>query len=109
MSFASNDDAELACTYAALVLHDDNVAITEDKLQKIIEAAGLKVQPFWTALYAKVLAEKNLDDLITNVGGGAAPAAAAGGAAAPAAEAAKEAEPEPEEESDEDMGFGLFD
>ena len=112
MAFADNDTAELACTYAALILHDDNVAITQEKLSSVLDAANVKVQPFWTSLYARVLADKNLDDLITNVGGGAAPAGgAAAGGDAPAAAAAKEAEPEPEpeEESDEDMGFGLFD
>ena len=46
MAFASNEDAELACTYAALVLHDDNVAITQEKLTSILEAANIKVQPF---------------------------------------------------------------
>ena len=111
MAFADNDTAELACTYAALILHDDNVAITQEKLSSVLDAANVKVQPFWTSLYARVLADKNLDDLITNVGGGAAPGGAAAGGDAPAAAAAKEAEPEPEpeEESDEDMGFGLFD
>merc|ERR1711879_798972 len=100
---------ELAMSYAALILHDDGLPITEENLEKILAAANVKVQPFWPRVFAKILDGKDADtinDII--MGGGAAPAA--GGAAA-AEEAPKEEAPaeEEEEESDEDMGFGLFD
>ncbi|GFO28942.1 60S acidic ribosomal protein p1 [Plakobranchus ocellatus] len=108
---------ELACVYAALILADDQVAITSDKISTILKAAGVSVEPYWPGLFAKALEGMNVKDLITNVGssagaapaagGGAAPAAAA--ADAPAAEAKKEEKKEESEESDEDMGFGLFD
>ncbi|KAF1960254.1 hypothetical protein CC80DRAFT_289567 [Byssothecium circinans] len=104
--------AELASSYAALILADDGVDITSDKLQSLISAAKIEdVEPIWTSLFAKALEGKDVKDLLLNVGsgGGAAPAAggaAAGGAAEAAAPAAEEKE---EEESDEDMGFGLFD
>merc|ERR1712054_395709 len=106
---------ELAMSYAALILHDDGLLITEENLEKILAAANVKVQPFWPRVFAKILDGKDADtinDII--MGGGAAPAAGgaapAGGAAA-AEEAPKEEAPaeEEEEESDEDMGFGLFD
>ncbi|PYI14188.1 hypothetical protein BO86DRAFT_417695 [Aspergillus japonicus CBS 114.51] len=104
--------AELACSYAALILADDGVEVTADKLQTLISAAKVpEIEPIWTSIFAKALEGKDIKDLLTNVGSGgpaaAAPAAAAGGAAAPA-EAAEEKEEE-KEESDEDMGFGLFD
>merc|ERR1712100_208378 len=92
---------ELACTYAALILHDDGIAITADKIATIVKAAGVEIEPYWPTLFAKLLERKNIEDLITNVGGGAAP----GGAAA---EEEKKEESE-EEESDDDMGFSLFD
>jgi len=109
--------AELASSYAALILADDGVDITADKLNTLIKAAGLtEVEPIWTSLFAKALEGKDVKDLLLNVGsgGGAAAAPAAGGAAAAggdaaAAEEKKEEKEEEKEESDDDMGFGLFD
>jgi len=108
--------AELASSYAALILADDGVDITADKLNTLIKAAGVDdVEPIWTSLFAKALEGKDVKDLLLNVGsgGGAAAAPAAGGAAAAGGEAAaeekKEEKEEEKEESDEDMGFGLFD
>ncbi|KAH8671041.1 60s acidic ribosomal protein-domain-containing protein [Xylariales sp. PMI_506] len=108
--------AELASSYAALILADDGVEITADKLQTLIKAAKIvDVEPIWTSLFAKALEGKDVKDLLSNVGsgggaaaaGGAAGGAAAGGAAAE--EAAEEEKEEEKEESDDDMGFGLFD
>ncbi|KAI0005631.1 ribosomal protein 60S [Xylariaceae sp. FL0662B] len=107
--------AELASSYAALILADDGVEVTADKLQTLLKAAKVAdVEPIWTQLFAKALEGKDVKELLSNIGsgGGAAAAgpAAAGGAAAPAEEAKEEEKKEEEkEESDEDMGFGLFD
>jgi len=109
--------SELATSYAALILADDSVDITPDKLQTLIKAANVPdVEPIWTTLFAKALEGKDVKDLLLNVGsgGGAAAAAPAGGAAAAGgdaggAEEKKEEKEEEKEESDEDMGFGLFD
>nr|ACG30985.1 60S acidic ribosomal protein P1 [Zea mays]ACG34480.1 60S acidic ribosomal protein P1 [Zea mays] len=105
---------ELACTYAALILSDDGIAITAEKIATIVKAANIKVESYWPALFAKLLEKRSVEDLILSVGsgGGAAPVAAAapaGGAAAAAAPAAEEKKEEPKEESDDDMGFSLFD
>ncbi|ORY01607.1 ribosomal protein 60S [Basidiobolus meristosporus CBS 931.73] len=104
--------AEQAIVYASLILQDDGVEITADKLTALTKAAGVEVEPVWASLFAKALAGKNLGDLLMNVGSaGAAPAAAGGAAAAGAADAApaEEVKEEAKEESDDDMGFGLFD
>ncbi|XP_049887908.1 60S acidic ribosomal protein P1 [Pectinophora gossypiella] len=108
--------AELACVYAALILVDDEVAVTGEKISTILKAAAVDVEPYWPGLFAKALEGVNVRELITNIGSGvgAAPAAAApaagAAAAAPAAEAKEEKKKEEEpEESDDDMGFGLFD
>ncbi|CAG9539849.1 unnamed protein product [Cercopithifilaria johnstoni] len=113
---------ELACVYAALILQDDEVAITGDKISTILKAAHVDVEPFWPGLFAKALEGVDVKSLITSIssnvgsGGGAAAAAvtapAAAPTAAPAAAAGEQKEDkkeEPKEESDDDMGFGLFD
>merc|ERR1712087_690905 len=111
---ASTD--ELACVYAALILTDDQVAVTADKLTTILKAAGVSVEPYWPSLFAKALEGVSIKDLVTNVGSsaGAAPAAGSGGDGAGGggdgpAEVKEAKKEESEEESDEDMGFGLFD
>ncbi|PGH27547.1 60S acidic ribosomal protein P1 [Polytolypa hystricis UAMH7299] len=105
--------SELAVSYAALILADDGVEITADKLQTLLKAANVQdVEPIWSSLFAKALEGKDLKDILLNVGsGGGAAAPAAGGAATGGAEAVAEEEEKEEEkeESDEDMGFGLFD
>mmetsp|Transcript_39479 Transcript_39479/g.87818 ORF Transcript_39479/g.87818 Transcript_39479/m.87818 type:complete len:107 (+) Transcript_39479:82-402(+) len=103
--------SELACTYAALILHDDGLEITADNISAIVKAAGITVEPYWPGLFAKLFAKKSIEDLISNVGaapaaGAVAAAPAAGGAPAAAAAPKKE---EKKEESEEDMGFSLFD
>ncbi|XP_015519345.1 60S acidic ribosomal protein P1 [Neodiprion pinetum] len=108
--------AELACVYAALILADDDVAVTGEKIQTILKAASVEIEPYWPGLFAKSLEGVNIKDLITNIGSGvgAAPAGAVAAAAAPASGDAapakkEEKKEEPDEESDDDMGFGLFD
>lgn len=109
---------ELACVYAALILQDDDIAVTAEKLQTILKAASVDVEPYWPGLFAKALEGLDLKQLISNVGSGAgaAPAApAAAGGAAPASGGAADSKKEEKkkeeekEESDDDMGFGLFD
>ncbi|XP_035127374.2 large ribosomal subunit protein P1-like [Callithrix jacchus] len=85
--------SKLTCIYLALILHDDEVTVTE------------------------ALASINIGSLICNVeAGGLAPAAGVAPAGGPApsttaapAEEKVEAKKEESEESDDDMGFGLFD
>ncbi|XP_046989984.1 60S acidic ribosomal protein P1 [Schistocerca americana] len=113
-----SNKSELACIYSALILVDDEVAVTGEKIQTILKAAAVDVDPYWPGLFAKALEGINVKDLITNVGAGvgagpavgAAPAAAGAAPEAAPAEKKEEAKKKEEsEESDDDMGFGLFD
>merc|ERR1712122_215087 len=97
----SSTNDELACVYAALILADDKVAVTGDKINAILKAANYEVAPYWPGLFANALEDVNVTELVTSLG--SAPAAAA------AAEPAKKKEKTPEPSEDEDMGFGLFD
>ncbi|XP_028795793.1 60S acidic ribosomal protein P1 [Neltuma alba] len=107
---------EVACTYATLILHDDNIPVTAEKISTLVKAANVDVESYWPSLFAKLAEKRDIEDLILNAGGGgapvvaAAPAAAGAGAAPAAAPAAEEKKKEePQEESDDDMGFSLFD
>merc|ERR1719273_1420579 len=100
---------ELLCVYAALILHDDDAEISASNMNKLIQAAGSKVEPYWPALFARLVEGKNVADMLSAAGspgaGGAAPAAGGGGDAAPAAgggdsKAAAAAEEEEEEEEE---------
>ncbi|CAH9111034.1 unnamed protein product [Cuscuta europaea] len=106
---------EIACTYATLILHEEGIPVTAEKIATIVKAADVQVESYWFSLFAKLCEKKNIDDLIMNVGGGgggpavAVAAPTAGGAAPAAAPAAEEKKVVVEEESDEEMGLGLFD
>jgi len=108
---------ELAVVYASLILQDDKIPITEEKIHSLLSAANVNVQPFWPSFFTSLLARNNVEDLILKGGGGggaavAAPAAASSSAPAKEEEKKKEKKEEKEEkkeESEEDMGFGLFD
>merc|ERR1712126_743492 len=98
--------SELACVYSALILYDDDIDITGEKMAKIISAAKVNVEAFRPGLFAKALQGRNIGDLICNVGSAPAAVGAAGGDA-PAAEEKKEEAKKEESESgsDDDMGF----
>ncbi|KAJ0034608.1 hypothetical protein Pint_24647 [Pistacia integerrima] len=106
---------ELACTYASLILHDDGIVITPEKIATVLKTANLNIESYWPSLFSKLCEKRSIEDLILNVGSGgapvavAAPAAAAGGGGGAPAAAVEEKKEEPKEESDDDMGFSLFD
>merc|ERR1712029_805840 len=101
-----SNTSELACVYAALILADDEIDITGDKISTILKAAKLTtVEPFWPGLFAKALGACDVKALITTIGSGVGSGPAAGGAVPAAAEEKKEEKKEePAEESDDDMG-----
>ena len=117
-TLTKNERDELACVYSGLLLHDDKVAITADKIQKVLTASGnTTVESYYPEFFAKFMAGADLNAFMNNIGGGAATTAAVVApveAAAPAKDAkkggdkkaAKAKEPEPVEEDEPEGGFG---
>eukprot|EP00770_Monocercomonoides_exilis_P013978 MONOS_13925.1-p1 / transcript=MONOS_13925.1 / gene=MONOS_13925 / organism=Monocercomonoides_exilis_PA203 / gene_product=60S acidic ribosomal protein P1-2 / transcript_product=60S acidic ribosomal protein P1-2 / location=Mono_scaffold00905:14481-15002(-) / protein_length=174 / sequence_SO=supercontig / SO=protein_coding / is_pseudo=false len=110
---------ELACVYAALILHDDKIAITKDAIQAILTAANVKVPAYLPVLFAKMLANKNIEDLLFSGGAVAAPAPVAAAASSEPShkddkkkgddkKKKEEEKKKVEEEEEQDLG-GLFD
>merc|ERR1712094_9313 len=95
---------ELGCTYAAMILHDDGLPITEDGLKKLLDAAKVQYDSYWPSLFAKYL-DGNMDELLTSPGGGGGGGDAGGAAGGAAAK-------EESSDDDDDAGApaaGLFD
>jgi large subunit ribosomal protein LP1 len=64
----STSKSEQAVAYAALVLTDESIAITPEKLQALIKAAGIEdVEPIWTTLLANALKDKDVKEVLTAV------------------------------------------
>eukprot|EP00484_Ammonia_sp_Unknown_P022025 CAMPEP_0197036672 /NCGR_PEP_ID=MMETSP1384-20130603/14114_1 /TAXON_ID=29189 /ORGANISM="Ammonia sp." /LENGTH=120 /DNA_ID=CAMNT_0042466873 /DNA_START=84 /DNA_END=446 /DNA_ORIENTATION=+ len=105
--------SELACTYAALALFDDDVAVTAENIQKMLKAANVKVETYWPGLFAGLIKEKGVGELITGAckGGGGGGGGAAGDAAAAGGDKKEEEKKEEEEEEEKESsasGPGLF-
>merc|ERR1711991_1259221 len=73
---------ENAVGYASLILSDQKLEVTADKLIAIAKAANITLQPIWAQTFERVLKDRSIEELLeaaTSGGGG-------GGGAAPAAE-----------------------
>ncbi|XP_058108896.1 large ribosomal subunit protein P1-like [Magnolia sinica] len=62
--------SEQACNYACLLLHDDGISITADKISAIVSAAGIEVESYLPGLFTNLVQKRSIDDLISNVGSG---------------------------------------
>ena len=125
MSISKAEHDELCCVYAGLLLFDDGMEITADKIQKIVKASGNEVDGYYPEFFAKYLSKVDIKSMLT-----VTPAAGAGAGAAHEEEhheekkddkkggkkddkkgGKKEKEKEkkeekPKEDEEEDMGFG---
>merc|ERR1712083_317249 len=98
---------QMACTFAALLLHDEGTELTAANLNKVFKATGNTVAAYWPMLFCNALAGRSVGEFLA-VSGGSAPAQVAdSGNAGPAkAEAKKEEKKEEVEEEEEDMDIG---
>lgn len=121
--------SQLACTYASLILNDDEMAISvshslihcnqlslslltqADNIKALVTAAGIEIEPYWPGLFAKALDGKDINDLLTTISsGGCGGGAAAAGGAEGGAEAAVEEKKKSSSSSDDGGGGGaMFD
>ncbi|KAG6752630.1 hypothetical protein POTOM_042652 [Populus tomentosa] len=51
--------SELACIYATLILHDEDIAITSDKIATLVKSANVTVESYWPSLFAKLAEKRN--------------------------------------------------
>ncbi|KAJ4371630.1 60S acidic ribosomal protein P1 [Neocucurbitaria cava] len=66
----STNKAEKAVAYASLILADESITITPEKLQALLKAAGIEdVEPIWTTLFAKALKDKDIEKILTTAAG----------------------------------------
>jgi large subunit ribosomal protein LP1 len=64
----TTNKSEEAVVYAALILSDEFIAITPEKLQALLQAAGIEdVELIWATLLANALKDKNVKDILTAV------------------------------------------
>merc|ERR1719507_2902184 len=73
--------SQMACTFASLLLHDEGIELNNGNLKKVIDAAGVKVAPYWPMLFAQALQGKDLGSFLS-VSSGSAPVQQSGGAGA---------------------------
>lgn len=112
---------ETAVSYAALILADEGVEITPDKLQSLLQAAGVDIQPIWSVILSKTLKDKDIKQILTTVVAGetscpGAPPGEAGHEKVPGGavvldpqDAAGDDVGDNGSESGSDIGLGLFD
>ena len=122
MSISKAEHDELCCVYAGLLLFDDGMEITADKIEKIIKASGNEVDGYYPEFFAKYLKKADIKSMLNVAPAAGAPAAheeehheekkddkkggkkddKKGGKK----EEKKKEEKKKEEEEEEDMGFG---
>merc|ERR1712130_51929 len=106
--------SQLACTYAALALFDDDVEVNAENIQKILKAANVDVETYWPGLFEGLVKEKGVGELICGAckggggGGGAAKGDDPSGDTGGAEEKKEEEKEESEDKSSSASGPGLF-
>ncbi|CAG9313707.1 unnamed protein product [Blepharisma stoltei] len=109
-SLSKAEHDELSCVFAALILHDDGLEITADKLSKILTTSGNQVEKYWPTLFANALKGQDLARLLSNLGaGGSAPAGSAAQAGTTAATEQPKQEEKKEEPAEEEVVEGAMD
>ncbi|KAK6789080.1 hypothetical protein RDI58_012879 [Solanum bulbocastanum] len=106
---------ELGCTYACLILHDNDIPINAERIGTLIKASNLKVESYWPSLFAKLCQKRNVNELVMNIGTSTsnnnvdAPPPTTDNDASTAPSADDKKKEEIKEASDDEAMFSLFD
>lgn len=72
---------QMAVVFSTLLLHDAGEEVSEDKINEVLNKAGLTVEPYWPGLFLGAIGDKPITDFLQVSGGGAGPAQTGGAAA----------------------------
>jgi len=62
----AGNNNELACVYAALILHEEGLEISSENISSILKAGNVEVEAYWPGLFAKLCKGKDMDTLISS-------------------------------------------
>ena len=72
LSFPQQYSVWCVCGTAA----ESRMEMQADNINTLVNTAGIKMEPYWANLFSKLFANKNIGDLIANVGAGKGPSSA---------------------------------
>lgn len=65
LTVTDTERQELAVTYAALILSDEQqLAVSAENLNKLLQASHVSVQPYYPKLFARILEGKDVTDVL---------------------------------------------
>ncbi|KAF8821862.1 ribosomal protein RPP1 [Cardiosporidium cionae] len=115
MSSDSLAKSSKLCSYAALILFDEQLDITADNITKLVKASNNTIPPFLSSLFVDALAGVDIKQILVSASSVSAAPVVAAGENKEVVEKAAAADVAPEEDSDAssdemgDLGFALFD
>merc|ERR1711997_316174 len=65
-------ESQLACTYASLILFDDELEVNAENIQKLLKSANVDVETYWPGLFGQLIKDRGVASLLTGAckGGG---------------------------------------
>ena len=65
MSISKPEHDELCCVFAGIILSDEGIEITLDKIKNIIKASGNEVDNYYPEFFVKYLSKSDLKSMLT--------------------------------------------
>eukprot|EP00766_Chilomastix_caulleryi_P001577 gnl/Chilomastix_caulleri/2550.p1 GENE.gnl/Chilomastix_caulleri/2550~~gnl/Chilomastix_caulleri/2550.p1 ORF type:complete len:102 (+),score=20.60 gnl/Chilomastix_caulleri/2550:43-348(+) len=96
--------AESACIYAALILYDEGLPISESNMQAILKSVHCQVAPYWVSFFCSYFEKNDMRSFLVKTVSTSAPTSAPVGGSVAAAAAAPAKEEKKEEKKEEEKG-----